>query len=325
MADKNKKYKCYDCPNCVFKKPEDLYLHIEEKHQDCIPNGMSPSQYYFYRRTGKAEGTCVVCKKPTTWNESTHKYNRFCTNPKCKTKYREIFKQRMVGKYGKVCLLDDPNMQRKMLANRSISGKYKWSNGVLIPYVGSYEKNALEFEDLVLNWDSKDIMSPSPHTYYYVYEGKKHFYIPDQYNTVLNAEIEIKDGGDNPNMHPKIQAVDKVKEALKDDVMRSQKGVNYLKLTNNNFNLLLDFIAEIKSIALSDNPNRNVIMIDKQVEYIPRTEGISIDEYRLTEVDKILIESICEACHGLSQEEIKRYIDVDNIEIKEELERRLLK
>ena len=66
-------------------------------------------------------------------------------------------------------------------------------------------------------------------------------------------------------------------------------------------------------------------MIDEKIEYIPRTEGICIDEYELTEIDKILIESICEACQGLSQEEIKRYIDVDNIEIKEELERRLLK
>ena len=66
-------------------------------------------------------------------------------------------------------------------------------------------------------------------------------------------------------------------------------------------------------------------MIDEKIEYVPRTEGICIDEYELTEIDKILIESICESCQGLSQEEIKLRIDVDNIEIKEELERRLLK
>lgn len=66
-----------------------------------------------------------------------------------------------------------------------------------------------------MEFDSDDIFAPSPHTYYYEYEGTKHFYIPDFFIGSLNLEVEIKDGGDNPNNHHKIQAVDKVKEEKK--------------------------------------------------------------------------------------------------------------
>ena len=88
-------------------------------------------------------------------------------------------------------------------------------------------------KDLIMDFDSSDVMAPSPHTYYYTYEGEKHFYIPDFFIPSLNLEIEIKDGGDNPNNHQKIQAVDKVKERLKDNVMKSNSNnFNYLKIVN---------------------------------------------------------------------------------------------
>ena len=57
-----------------------------------IPEDMTPWQFVYYLRTGKKNGNCVMCKKPTTWNEKTHKYNRFCNDPKCKEKYKEIIK-----------------------------------------------------------------------------------------------------------------------------------------------------------------------------------------------------------------------------------------
>lgn len=295
MSTKKTKIKCYDCSD-VFYNLEDLYLHIEEEHADMIPSGFSVQRYYYMRRTGKTCGNCVICKKPTTWNENTNKYNRFCNNPRCKNVYREEFKKRMIGKHGKIHLLNDPSVQRKMLANRSISGIYKWSDGKNKSYTGSYEKKALEYEDVVLNMSSDDVMTPSPHNYFYEYEGSKHFYIPDQYIVSLNAEIEIKDGGDNPNKHPKIQSVDKVKEKLKDDVMKSQKAVNYLKLTNNNMSLLLKFIDTIKQISLSDNPNKRVIMIEDEIIIKDSTTRIVAEsydpEYELSEADKILVEHL---------------------------------
>lgn len=223
-----------------YSSLEGLYSHLEEEHSAQIPPDMSTAHFYYYLKTGREHGNCVMCKQPTTFNEKTKKYNRFCNDPACKIKYKEIVDKRMIGVYGKVNLLNDPDHQRKMLMNRSISGVYNFK-GVDKPYVGSYELDFLKTMDLFFDWDPSDIVSPSPHTYYYVYEGEKHFYIPDFYIMSLGLEIEVKDGGDNPNLHHKIQDVDKEKEKLKDKVMHTQKINHYIKLTNKNYYNLFEF------------------------------------------------------------------------------------
>ena len=235
----NSIFKCKIC-NEKYTSLEGLYSHIEEEHSALIPPDMSVEQYYYYLKTGREHGSCVVCKGKTPWNPKTKKYHRFCGDPDCKAKYKETVDQRMIGKYGKVNLLNDPDHQRKMLMNRSISGHYDF-DGVSKPYVGSYELDFLKTMDLFLNWDPKDIEMPSPHTYYYEYNGEKHFYIPDAFIYSLGLEIEIKDGGNNPNMHHKIQDVDKEKERLKDEVMHNQKLHHYIKLTNKNYWNLFEF------------------------------------------------------------------------------------
>ena len=98
-----------------------------------------------------------------------------------------------------------------------------------------------------MDFPFEDIMSPSPHTFFYEYEGKKHFYIPDVFIPSLNLEIEIKDGGDNPNTHPKIMAVDKVKEQLKDAVM-ADKAVpfNYIKIVNKEYKKFFKYLEIAK-------------------------------------------------------------------------------
>jgi hypothetical protein len=82
---------------------------MEKDHADSIPKNFSVSQAYYALKTGKDHGNCIVCHKNTLWNESTHKYSRFCENPKCKEIYREEFKKRMIGKHGKISLLDEYN------------------------------------------------------------------------------------------------------------------------------------------------------------------------------------------------------------------------
>ena len=239
-------YKCQICGK-KYTELSSLYYHIESIHREMIPKDMSVQQYYYYMKTGKTNGNCVMCKHPTTWNEKTNKYNRFCSNPKCKEEYSKIMKSRMIAKYGKAHLLNDPNKQREMLANRSISGVYEWRDGKTeTTYTGSYELDFLKTMDDFFEWDPSDIMMPSPHTYTYKYEGEDKFYIPDVFIPSLNLEIEIKDGGDNPNNHHKIQAVDKEKEKLKDEVLMSQKNFHYVKLTNKNFTNFFDFMKEYK-------------------------------------------------------------------------------
>lgn len=261
------KYKCKIC-NKQYVDLSSLLNHIEHKHKEMIPEDMNVNQYYYYMKTGKTHGNCVMCKQPTEWNKNTNKYNRFCNNPSCKEKYREIFKKRMIGKYGKTHLLNDPEKQREMLAHRRISGEYEWSDGTKTTYTGTYDLDFLTLLDDFFEWDPNDISMPSPHNYSYMYEGVEKFYFPDVFIHSLDLEIEIKDGGNNPNTHPKIQAVDKVKEKLKDDVMMSQKSFNYIKIYNKNyinfFNFLKEYKNQFEKYGDSDKIPRIFMIEDKE-------------------------------------------------------------
>ena len=253
------------CKFCgEYMKSYDLYVsHIESSHSEFIPQDMTAWRFVYYLKTGKTHGSCIICKNETEWNEKTHKYHRFCNNPKCKEKYVETFRNRMIGKYGKVNLLNDPEQQKKMLANRKISGVYTWRDHVHeTPYTGTYELSFLKFLDEIMEFDPDDVIGPSPHTYYYIYEGKKHFYIPDFFIPSLNLEIEIKEGTNN---HPKIQAVDKVKERLKDEVMKSNSNsFNYIKIIEKNNFRFIEFLDEAKKRFL--NGDKRPIVMCESVE-----------------------------------------------------------
>ncbi len=243
------KIRCQLCGK-YFLSVDDYVLHLERYHRDSIPENMVPWQYYYYLKTQRTHGNCVICKGETGWNPITHKYNRFCTNPACKSKYRDTFKNRMINTYGKITLCDDPEQQRKMLEARAISKTYTWSTDPRIEFrcTGSYELSFLEFLDQDMHWDPQDIMAPSPHTYRYIYEGKEHFYFPDFFIPSLDLEIEIKDGGSNPNTHPKIVEVDKEKERLKDLVMASNKNTfNYLKISDKTHIQFFKYLEAVKT------------------------------------------------------------------------------
>lgn len=261
MATK-RKIKCKFC-DAFFYDLDDYAAHIEKKHLDMVRKDMSIRQFVYYLVTGKEHGNCIVCKGNTLWNEKTKKYKRLCENKQCKEKYVELFRGRMVGKYGKTTLLNDPEQQKLMLTNRSISGKYQWSTDprISFTYTGSYEKEFLIFLDRIMDMDPSDIMSPSPHTYFYEYEGKKHFYIPDVFIPSLNLEIEIKDGGENANTHPKIIAVDKVKEKLKDDVLKSDSiPFDYIKIVNKDHKRFLNYLDLSNERELSGSKKKIVII-----------------------------------------------------------------
>lgn len=259
MAKQKRRIYCQFCDFFCYTV-EDFVSHIERKHDEMIPEDMTPWQFSYFLRKGKKSGKCVICGGETTWNEKTHKYNRLCGKKACNEKYKDIFKNRMIGKYGKTSLLNDPEQQKKMLAARKISGEYLWSDHVhKSTYTGSYEKNFLEFLDQVLQFDPEDVMSPSPHTYYYEYEGEKHFYIPDFFINSLELEVEIKDGGDAPNMHHKIQEVDKVKEMKKDEVM-SKNQFNYIKIVNKENSKFLNYLALAKEQSFDKNPEKIIML-----------------------------------------------------------------
>ena len=236
------------CPLCKkkYNDIDSLANHIERKHLNEIPEGWTGGKYIFYSKHGRTTGKCIVCGKETEFNESTMKPNRLCGNPNCAHQLREQARNNMMKKYGKETLLNDPEFQKKMLDNRSISKDYKWSDGSIKRVVGNYEYDAVRFLDLFMNFDSNDVIVPAPMVINYKYEGENKFYIPDIYIPSLNLIIEIKDGGDNPNMHPKIQAVDKVKEKLKEDAVRKERKYNYVKITNKQYSVFIKTLLELK-------------------------------------------------------------------------------
>lgn len=317
------KVKCKICGK-MFKDIDHLVSHIEEVHSSQIFPGFTPSQYEYYLRTGKKSGRCVVCGGETGWNQSTNKYHRLCSD-KCREEYREVFKQRMIGKHGKVHLLNDPEQQRKMIYAKKTSGKYEWEldNGksIKIPYASSYEKDFLEMLDVFLGFDGNDVLGPSPHNYSYQYEGKTHFYIPDYYIPSLNLEIEIKDGsgpGDNPNMHPKIQAVDKVKEKLKDEVMASNdNSINYIKVMNKNYAEFFSLILKLRSSETATGTKRESVMESVIAESTTIDKLTELDNIAATVVGKedfILLKKTLlkrvKTCHPKHINDLKELIDL---------------
>lgn len=234
--------KIYKCMFCKYSNTDKykMGLHYDTKHKSLIRQDMDGFKWFYFTLTKKDKGSCIICKNETEFNINTMKYSRFCNNPQCKQAYRELFKKRMIGKYGKIHLLNDPEKQKEMLANRKISGQYTWSDGsVKISYVGNNELDFLKKLD-VMKWPSNDIIMPSPHIYTYEYNNIEHFYIPDAFLTSINTEIEIKDNR-NLNINPESRAKDKIK----DELMRSNINiVNYCLILNKDYT---DFFELIKN------------------------------------------------------------------------------
>jgi hypothetical protein len=262
--------KTYKCPYCdKFKGDKDkLAKHIESKHPEMIPEGFTPERVAFNivnNHPMDKGGTCIVCKNETEWNENNNKYNRLCGRKICSDKLRENYKKNMLKVYGKTTLLNDEEQQEKMLAHRSISGTYKFSDGGVHVYTGSYEQKALEFIDKVLHFKSTDILSPGP-TLEYKYKGKLHKWITDIMIIPFNLIIEVKDGGDNPNNRTMTSY--REKQIEKEKIITNMGTYNYLRLTNNNFEQLLEILVELKDQMIddSDNNKKTIINIHEEVQ-----------------------------------------------------------
>lgn len=242
-----KKYKCPYCDE-RFERAK-LSTHIEKKHNELIPEGYTASRVAFNTMNHKTVGHCIICGKETDWNEDKCRYERLCNSKKCHRQYVKLTEERLKAARGvsKSEMLSDPSFQDKMLKGRSISGTYKFSDGGKIDYVGTYEKNFLEFMDKFLHVQSIDIQAPGPTIEYY-YEGKKHFWITDFYYIPYNLVLDIKDGGKNPNNRemPEYRAKQKAKEKA----IASDGRYNYIRLTDNQFDQLIEIMLDLKDIMI---------------------------------------------------------------------------
>lgn len=254
------KYKCPYCDDRYTKA--DLVPHVGEVHENYIPEGYTPLRVvfdYVNKRPAGYNGKCTECGGPTGWDENKGRYNRQCSNPKCKASYVKKFEKNMKDKLGVERISSTVEGQEKMLANRKISGKYKFQDGGEKTYTGKYEKSTLEFLDKVMNCSSSDVITPGP-VVEYTYKKQKHFYISDIYYQPYNLVIEVKDGGDNPNNRDMKEY--REKQIEKERAIIKNTDYNYIRLTNNDLSQLMSVFAELK-MELVDNTNDRVIDINE--------------------------------------------------------------
>ena len=258
----------YKCPYCEYRAiRSDLCDHVDKKHTELIPEGYTSARAVYDSINGKNHGTCMSCKKNVyKWNDKINRYYNLCDDPKCRAKVREVALQRHMKVYNKPTLLNDADHQEKMLANRKISGSYTFSDGCKITYTGSYEKNALEFIDKVLQIPSKDIQAPGP-VLEYKYGGKTHKWITDIYYIPGNLLIEVKDGGSNPNNRS--MSTYREKQVAKEEMITNLGTFNYLRLTDNNFAQLLSVFADMKNEALESTNPKATVHINEEVGGLP--------------------------------------------------------
>lgn len=240
-----KKYKCRYCNNMYTRQR--LPNHIQDVHESEIPEGYTALRLAFNIINKKEYGTCIIDKAVTAWNENKGRYERLCGKESCHNAYVKIVKERMKKKYGTENMLQDERyadeQQKKMLANRKISGTYTFSDGGKIGYTGEYERKTLEFMDKIMFINSEDIESPGP-ILDYEYNGKTHRYISDFYYIPYNLVIEVKDGGSNPNN--RVMQEYREKQIAKEDMIKKINKYNYIRLTDNNFAQLIEIMALLK-------------------------------------------------------------------------------
>ena len=240
------------CPDCgrTFKNKTLAIEHIGNMHPDRLDKvNLSAGQYlYASTHNGDFHGKCMVCGKPTEWSERTSKPYKLCGNPDCKKKLAEIaaanlMKARHITHRE---LLSNMGQQQKMLANRRISGMYKFADGGEVGYTAKLELSFLKFCDIVMDLKSMDF-APIPEAFSY-HDSKtdtERFFIPDFYMPQYDLLVEIKDGGEFKNENPKFLEETRYKVYLKDEAMRHQTKYNYIRISGTKYGPFLAMLYDI--------------------------------------------------------------------------------
>ena len=245
-SEYKKKKKLYKCPDCSakYKDPGSLYDHVDEHHSSNIPKDWTTKRYVFNKRNKKTHGNCVICRRETEWNEIRGRYERYCSE-KCKMVARENFRKNAKDKLGTDNPAADPEHQLKAIRGRKYSGEYEFEDGGKVWYSSSYESDFLRFCDEEMNFKSTEIMQCEI-IFSTIIDGKEHFHIPDFFIPMFDLIIQIKDGGDNPNMNSHVQGMGRERQRLGDQAIINDGRYNYIKIVNKEYDQFIGMINMLK-------------------------------------------------------------------------------
>jgi hypothetical protein len=226
------------CPFCgkIYNDKHKFCNHIAMQHNEQIPEDQQPLEFAYSLLVHKPTGrVCVICRKnPVRFNNETLKYDRLCDNPACKDEYVRIMKARMVKVHGQEHLLNDADMQRKMIYNHHNAKDFIWDDEHKFRIIGTYEEDFLR-KLKSIGWSPNDIIAPSPNNYWYKWkDGTTHLYIPDFYIPSLSLEVEIKE---SDNQHPRMEH-EREMEALKDKRLAAEEkttNIHYIKIVDKKY------------------------------------------------------------------------------------------
>lgn len=226
------------CPFCsmIFNDKQKYCHHIALKHNEQVPPELEPLEFAYSLLVHKDVGrVCVMCKKnPVHFNQDTLKYERLCDRPQCKEEYVKMMKSRMVKVYGHEHLLNDADMQRKMLYNHANARDYIWDNDHKFRIIGTYEEDFLN-KLKSLGWSPNDIIAPSPNNYWYKWgDGTQHLYIPDFFIPSLSLDVEIKQGGFNDSYMEHNRDIEHRKDLMMQR-MCEKSGSHYIKIMDKDY------------------------------------------------------------------------------------------
>jgi endogenous inhibitor of DNA gyrase (YacG/DUF329 family) len=85
----------YLCPFCDKRfTREELVDHVEDKHEEMIPEGFTVLRYVFNYVNKKPldyHGKCTECGGPTPWDENKARYDRQCGKKACHDSFVKKF------------------------------------------------------------------------------------------------------------------------------------------------------------------------------------------------------------------------------------------
>lgn len=250
------RFKCMTCGS-RFGTYKELHDHFVKYHKDKYQNVDDVDKILFDERN-PGPHLCVICKKrECEWNNKTKKYYRICNSEECHKLARSRFSKNMKKIYGTDNLCADPEHQAAMLANRKISGQFKFNDGVLINYVGKYELDFLQHCVNALDFTSFDVIDAPEKTYIKYYDSIiqcERYYIPDFYIPKYDLVIEIKDSSKYP--------IDsKLKTKMKENAVVKNNKYNYIKIVDKEYKDFDQLISYFDKNNYVEEKNKDKIII----------------------------------------------------------------